>query len=99
MSLRAECPLRIGTGQPMQSKLPFRPAPSLEACTFLFLQMIVPGRNGSLVHTDCRFFSSQSLKASRNHARCPSLGYHAPTLDRKSTRLNSSHVEISYAVF
>src|SRR5204863_7660727 len=29
----------------------------------------------------------------RRHARCPALR------DRKSTRLNSSHVEISYAVF
>src|SRR5690625_6660615 len=27
------------------------------------------------------------------------LGYSTPVLDRKSTRLNSSHVAISYAVF
>src|SRR5690349_22080964 len=40
--------------------------------------------------------------ALRHHARaCPVHGAarHARHLDRKSTRLNSSHVEISYAVF
>src|SRR5690349_22779914 len=29
----------------------------------------------------------------------PRLGHEPPDRDRKSTRLNSSHVEISYAVF
>src|SRR6266496_5861786 len=32
-------------------------------------------------------------------ARSPRRGYSPNALDRKSTRLNSSHVEISYAVF
>src|SRR6202042_831698 len=31
--------------------------------------------------------------------RHPFTGRHAGTLDRKSTRLNSSHMSISYAVF
>src|SRR5699024_11572114 len=31
--------------------------------------------------------------------RPPLRGHHAATTDRKSTRLNSSHVSISYAVF
>src|SRR5690625_6724408 len=31
--------------------------------------------------------------------KCASLGYGLAVLDRKSTRLNSSHVAISYAVF
>src|SRR5690349_23899850 len=33
------------------------------------------------------------------HKRNPERSEHLDTLDRKSTRLNSSHVEISYAVF
>src|SRR5690625_7106957 len=35
----------------------------------------------------------------RAHGRAPCLGQPDPFLDRKSTRLNSSHVAISYAVF
>src|SRR5439155_25479808 len=37
-----------------------------------------------------------SSRTSRGHKKGPSP---APPLDRKSTRLNSSHVAISYAVF
>src|SRR5690606_41885586 len=32
-------------------------------------------------------------------APAPGVQQHSPALDRKSTRLNSSHVKISYAVF
>src|SRR5204863_3757677 len=35
----------------------------------------------------------------RDAVEDPERGAHAPRQDRKSTRLNSSHVEISYAVF
>src|SRR2546430_5369571 len=35
----------------------------------------------------------------RRRAREPELGERNPHLDRKSTRLNSSHSQISYAVF
>src|SRR5690625_7007848 len=35
----------------------------------------------------------------RSRVRLTHLGEHAEQLDRKSTRLNSSHVAISYAVF
>src|SRR5690625_7099728 len=46
---------------------------------------------------------SECLDHSEKLAHCSTLpderSYSAPTLDRKSTRLNSSHVAISYAVF
>src|SRR3712207_8225042 len=35
----------------------------------------------------------------RHHVERHALGDEAPQLDRKSTRLNSSHANISYAVF
>src|SRR5690349_22817190 len=44
----------------------------------------------------------RALAALRRHepgARPPGLGHRDEAEDRKSTRLNSSHVEISYAVF
>src|SRR5690606_16526690 len=49
-------------------------------------------KNGKIVYVSNKFteltgFSHQELKT------------HITTLDRKSTRLNSSHVKISYAVF
>src|SRR5690242_20778940 len=40
--------------------------------------------------------TGQCAKSSRSHD-CPST--HGPSGDRKSTRLNSSHMSISYAVF
>src|SRR5437868_10401777 len=45
-------------------------------------------------------FRSQSCRtAHHTRAAGPSDGRMAPPEDRKSTRLNSSHVSISYAVF
>src|SRR5690554_7579014 len=39
------------------------------------------------------------LATSLSSARTPFVDYDAMWIDRKSTRLNSSHVRISYAVF
>src|SRR5215475_15115532 len=39
------------------------------------------------------------LRPARHRARRPGAGNHRGAEDRKSTRLNSSHVKISYAVF
>src|SRR5690349_22133462 len=47
--------------------------------------------DGSLAYTYIRAYDVQSLTSDRAVGR--------EALDRKSTRLNSSHVEISYAVF
>src|SRR2546430_5868161 len=41
----------------------------------------------------------QGLRVSRPPSASPSLAFHSTPLDRKSTRLNSSHSQISYAVF
>src|SRR2546426_6921863 len=38
-------------------------------------------------------------RAVDRHALCPGRADHRPARDRKSTRLNSSHLVISYAVF
>src|SRR5690606_40142883 len=42
---------------------------------------------------------AQRLAVGRHAERCDRQGRHAVGRDRKSTRLNSSHVKISYAVF
>src|SRR5207249_11410864 len=49
------------------------------------------------LHAQCRaaLASSRHARLHRAHVSLP----HAPERDRKSTRLNSSHVSISYAVF
>src|SRR5207249_8341953 len=52
-----------------------------------------------LVHTGCRFLSFLSLGAPLNWSFAGLLTDLSPGVDRKSTRLNSSHVSISYAVF
>src|SRR5438067_6267191 len=59
--------------------------------------------SSSRYHRDLHSFptrrSSDLLRQPRPH-RCPCLLHEGRTLrDRKSTRLNSSHVSISYAVF
>src|SRR5438874_6288498 len=50
-------------------------------------------QTGEIGPTPCRCNTSADSSASQ--PACPTVA----TLDRKSTRLNSSHVEISYAVF
>src|SRR5699024_10576076 len=44
-------------------------------------------------------FTQAGMEISALLGRMPSAVGYQPTLDRKSTRLNSSHVSISYAVF
>src|SRR5437868_10541357 len=46
-----------------------------------------------------RFFTPSTSRAGMKSARSTSWATRAATRDRKSTRLNSSHVSISYAVF
>src|SRR5690606_41501027 len=48
---------------------------------------------GEHVHLPADFEQAREPRAKRH------LGAEAPAQDRKSTRLNSSHVKISYAVF
>src|SRR3989442_2361767 len=47
---------------------------------------------------DC-YFHQSSLCALQLDAPCPTFRLGVQGIDRKSTRLNSSHVRISYAVF
>src|SRR5690554_7035727 len=54
----------------------------------------VPWRHTNATKPPCVFFGLRSHPADAFDNRC----CHAPK-DRKSTRLNSSHVRISYAVF
>src|SRR5690606_40209874 len=46
-----------------------------------------------------REFRRQHLHVARQHQQVDALVAQQAPLDRKSTRLNSSHVKISYAVF
>src|SRR5699024_11370460 len=63
-------------------------------------------RNSRLTHATCKDslapFLATVPSASRypaNHCKRLSMEYLSKGTDRKSTRLNSSHVSISYAVF
>src|SRR5690349_25056910 len=70
---------------------------------FFFLMIRRPPRSTLFPYTT--LFRSSALVLSRGSTGDPGLAGHAerrhvlPDQDRKSTRLNSSHVEISYAVF
>src|SRR5437667_5646643 len=47
-----------------------------------------------------KIFGQPALKTQPGHTKCPVLIVHVQIdRDRKSTRLNSSHITISYAVF
>src|SRR5690606_41307856 len=48
---------------------------------------------------DCRDNGARSAKGTIAHVQVPSGAEVSSARDRKSTRLNSSHVKISYAVF
>src|SRR6266511_5441655 len=63
---------------------------------FFFLMIRRPPRSTLFPYTTL-FRSQQDLHRPRRHARRTGGG--ATLIDRKSTRLNSSHVKISYAVF
>src|SRR5690349_23885712 len=91
--------------------IPLPPAPTLFPYTTLFRSLMsdgVPSR--AHVYTPIRIrprstnnvgleICGDSRQCSRVHKRLICLRARAKQSDRKSTRLNSSHVEISYAVF
>src|SRR6266496_4639746 len=65
---------------------------------FFFLMIRPPPRSTLFPYTT--LFRSGSAGVRGRRRRCRALRpWPALELDRKSTRLNSSHVEISYAVF
>src|SRR5690349_23192717 len=67
-------------------------------CFFFFLMIRRPPRSTLFPYTTL----FRSVHACRHQPGHPVLGcllVHRQAGDRKSTRLNSSHVEISYAVF
>src|SRR5699024_11877517 len=57
----------------------------------------VPGFSAALAYYDS--YRSERLPANLLQAQRDYFGAHTYQRDRKSTRLNSSHVSISYAVF
>src|SRR6266498_5145359 len=61
---------------------------------FFFLMIRRPPRSTLFPYTT--LFRSSPAPRARWRRPCP---LHGPSEDRKSTRLNSSHVRISYAVF
>src|SRR5215471_20796632 len=63
---------------------------------FFFLMIRRPPRSTLFPYTT--LFRSRSPSPGRSGA-CPDRGSRDSRRDRKSTRLNSSYVEISYAVF
>src|SRR5690349_25164561 len=67
---------------------------------FFFLMIRRPPRSTLFPYTTLFRSRSPSRRASRlrTAATLPG-GFRRGSIDRKSTRLNSSHVEISYAVF
>src|SRR3712207_7684215 len=79
----------------------------LTYCIFFFFLMIRRPPRSTLFPYTTLFRSGRiepgrrgwSLRARRVHPRRPGGGDGGRRLDRKSTRLNSSHANISYAVF
>src|SRR5690625_6895967 len=57
-----------------------------------------PGGNGG-VSGEPEFMNSKRIRIAKNGAHIMHTAYIMEPKDRKSTRLNSSHVAISYAVF
>src|SRR5215475_15735609 len=71
---------------------------SMSLLHLFFLMIRRPPRSTLFPYTT--LFRSQRgrhWQGRTRHSRCPAAG--VPRRDRKSTRLNSSHVKISYAVF
>src|SRR6267143_4048153 len=64
---------------------------------FFFLMIRRPPRSTLFPYTT--LFRSHSSRRIRRTERCSTLSNSAWNRDRKSTRLNSSHSSISYAVF
>src|SRR5256885_9983384 len=69
------------------------PRSTLFPYTTLFRSSAAHSRRGPASHL------SAATAGRRGHARSPPAPYSPPREDRKSTRLNSSHLVISYAVF
>src|SRR5690349_22853918 len=74
------------------------PRSTLFPYTTLFRSRLVAGAEQQLTHPP-EVPRHHALRAVDFHAVVALLGHADPARDRKSTRLNSSHVEISYAVF
>src|SRR6266566_7123963 len=66
--------------------------------TFLFFFLMIRRPPRSTLFPYTTLFRSSRAPVPRGDRR-PPLHERAPRLDRKSTRLNSSHLVISYAVF
>src|SRR5438067_13283013 len=64
---------------------------------FFFLMIRRPPRSTLFPYTT--LFRSLGVEGRRRLVQDEDLGRGDPSSDRKSTRLNSSHVSISYAVF
>src|SRR5271167_5105696 len=64
---------------------------------FFFLMIRRPPRSTLFPYTTLFRSSKLSIETRKPWSRSAATA--SPTLDRKSTRLNSSHVSISYAVF
>src|SRR5690349_23454447 len=58
-----------------------------------------PGRTAATSHTIAAFSTNRNSPSVRRVIGSVRMKAIGRTIDRKSTRLNSSHVEISYAVF
>src|SRR6266699_4804565 len=65
--------------------------------SFFFLMLRRPPRSTLFPYTT--LFRSRTDALSRRQCVCPQSRARRQVRDRKSTRLNSSHVRISYAVF
>src|SRR4030043_618689 len=75
------------------------PCPGLVYFFFFFFLMIRRPPRSTLFPYTTLFRSSPLLRARPGHARPAPDAHLLPGEDRKSTRLNSSHGYISYAVF
>src|SRR5256885_4641798 len=74
----------------------FRSPPAQQPINLDAASTEVDGRTNTLVFTDV-VISQGATRVQAEHARATGLNF--ANRDRKSTRLNSSHLVISYAVF
>src|SRR5207249_12001810 len=86
LSLHDALPIYLGQGESQRSDHRRRDRHGLGDGPFRRAAALLSSMPRLLALTSCR-------------RRCPDPAHHRPRQDRKSTRLNSSHVSISYAVF